>query len=40
MEFWYGVVCTLLAESVVLILVTERLRRKIRQKQEGIWEDE
>lgn len=40
MEFWYGVACTLLAESVGLILASEWIHQKIRQEQEKIWEKE
>lgn len=32
MEFWCGVAVTLLAETVALIIATERIRRKIREK--------
>lgn len=32
MEFWCGVALTLLLESVVLILATDHLRRKIHER--------
>ena len=34
MEFWYGVVFTLLIESVVLIYATDWLRKEIRNAEE------
>lgn len=35
MEFWYGVVFTLLIETVALIVATEWLRKKVRDAEKN-----
>jgi hypothetical protein len=35
MYFWYGVIFTLLIETIVLIFATERLRKEIRNAEKN-----